>query len=155
MTWMNEWDIDNALDQWSRHPVLGPAVLTLDALRKVTNRQSDGWPYYQKPSRAASQLMDLIKQGETAARRSYERRPGADYTEPAEADLRKALRPVKAFRTRQGWDFEIIERLPTERERLSRSLMDAERAASGYAALADAQLARARDIAAELAELDI
>jgi hypothetical protein len=102
--WMNEHDIDEALHRFSDHPLLGPAMQTLDNLRRAVNRNSDGWAYWPKPARAADKLMELITRDGTARWRFDDER--ADVTENA---LKAAYRPIKAFRTRHGIDFEIVE----------------------------------------------
>ena len=102
MSWMNEYDIDDAVARWSGfHPVLGPAAKTLYNLKQWTNRNSDGWPYWRKPANAAARLMELI-QGDLPGSRF-----DAEREDATPEKLKAALRPVKAFRTRQGADFEI------------------------------------------------
>lgn len=101
MRFMNEYEISRALDDYSDHPVLGPATQTLAALADWTNRNSDGWPYWAKPCRAAAKLMDLIQGDGTWQAR-------ADVNERATpAAYALALRPIKSFRTRHGADFTI------------------------------------------------
>jgi hypothetical protein len=103
MRFMNEYDIDRTVTRYADHPVLGPATQTLANLRDWTNRNSDGWAYWPKPGRAAAKLEELITGDGTyqseaeAARRA------------TPAAYRRALTPIKAFRTRQGADFEIVE----------------------------------------------
>jgi hypothetical protein len=97
MLYMNEYEIEHALDRNGNDPVLGPASLTLWNLMRWTNENSDGWAYWPKPCRAAKGLQEFIQ------KYSY---PCA-YASPAE--YKAALRPIKAFRTRQGADFEIVE----------------------------------------------
>lgn len=96
MLFMNEHDIDRAENLFHGDPVLGPAVRTLRNLVSWTNSNSDGWAYWPKPCRAAEKLQRLIQSGSATA-----------------DELRTALRPVKAFRTRQmnvGLpSFEIVE----------------------------------------------
>lgn len=115
MRFMNEYDIDDAVRQWARHPVLGPAALTIRNLRDWTNRNSDGWVYWQKPSNAAGKLQDLIMDPGTAAfGRDFDREDATP------EQLKAALRPIKAFRTRMTNEgkitetntFEIVEVLP-------------------------------------------
>lgn len=101
MRFMNEWDIDNAVRLYSTHPVLGPATRTLASLADWADSHSDGWVYWPKPARSASKLMELIERDGTSR---YHGGPREDAT-PAE--LRKALAPVKAFRTRWAADFVI------------------------------------------------
>jgi hypothetical protein len=99
MLFMNEYDIENAVMRYSLQddePVLGPAALTLRNLMEWTNRNSDGWPYWAKPCRAAAKLQALFP------RRWDDGRPTIE-------QYRKALVPIKAFRTRQSADFVIVE----------------------------------------------
>jgi hypothetical protein len=104
---MNDYDIDNAVARWSGHKVLGPAARQVEILRDYANANSDGWAYWPKPARAAAKLMELIERDGTW---KYTHGPREDATLP---ELRKALVPVKALRTRltrQGkpW-FEVVE----------------------------------------------
>jgi hypothetical protein len=96
---MNEYEIEDAARRWADHPVLGPATRTLTSLVEWTNRNSDGWCYWPKPGRAASRLCELVE----AARRG---------TIPTRPEVRKAYRPLKAFRTRHGhmpyWSIEDV-----------------------------------------------
>ena len=99
MLFMNEYEIENAVMRYALEgdePVLGPAAVTLRNLMDWTNRNSDGWPYWPKPCRAAAKLQALFP------RRWDDERPTVE-------QYRAALRPVKAFRTRQGADFQIVE----------------------------------------------
>jgi hypothetical protein len=57
----------------------------------------------RKPARAAAKLMELIERDGT--NRFY----GGPREDVTVAEYRRALAPVKAFRTRQGADFEIVE----------------------------------------------
>lgn len=102
MKFMNQYEIEDAAAQHAAHPVLGPATRTLSNLMEWTNSNSDGWCYWPKPARAAKQLMDLI---DTEGGWRY--RQVVDSVTPAQ--YRKALAPIKAFRTRQKADFEIVE----------------------------------------------
>lgn len=103
MRFMNDYEIEVARRRYEGHPVLGPAAETLSNLRYWTDRNSDGWPYWAKPARSAAKLMELIEGDGTnrALAEADERATPAAY--------RKALAPIKAFRTRQGADFEIVE----------------------------------------------
>jgi hypothetical protein len=101
---MNRWDIEEACSLYQSHPVLGPATQTLHNLMVWTDSHSDGWAYWPKPARAAKRLMELIEGDGT-----WEYRFGDGIREKATVEEYKAaLRPVKAFRTRQGADFEIV-----------------------------------------------
>ena len=96
---MNRYEVDDAAVDYREHPVLGPATLTLYNLMAWTDDNSDGWPYWQKPSRAAKRLMEVIEGHKRRARRADPR----DETPPVTAaDVRKAYTPIKAFLTRQG-----------------------------------------------------
>jgi len=102
MRFMNTWDIQEASWRYRAHPVLGPATLTLGYLEEWTNRNSDGWHIWPKPCRAAAKLMELIEgDGTWEARENLERATPEAY--------KAALRPIKAFRTRQGAEFKIVE----------------------------------------------
>jgi hypothetical protein len=101
MRFMNAYDIEHAARHYAAHPVLGPATKTLENLCDWANQNSDGWAYWPKPARAARKLMELVE-GEAAI--WLTRRDDA-----TAADYRKALAPVKAFRTKQKADFEIVE----------------------------------------------
>lgn len=103
MIFMNEWDIDEALGRYRDHPVLGPATQTLANLRDAANANSDGWCYWPKPVRAAKKLQELIKGDDP--RIAWRDPDREDATSDA---LRKAYAPIKAFRTREGLDFEIV-----------------------------------------------
>lgn len=97
---MNEYEIEEALVRFNRGdtPNLGRGAFVLARLATWTNRNSDGWPYWQKPARAADRLMSLLT--------------GADRFDPvdvSEADLKRAVSPIKAFLTRQGVDHAVLE----------------------------------------------
>lgn len=104
MRFMNEWEVEEAAERYAAHPVLGPATATLRNLMRWTNRNSDGWPYWAKPTRAAARLMELIERDGTSRYRFDDEREDATVVE-----YQAALRPIKAFRTRQGADFAIVE----------------------------------------------
>jgi hypothetical protein len=107
MRFMNDWDIDRAARLYAGHKVLGPAVRQVAILQEYANANSDGWAYWPKPARAAAKLMELIERDGT--NRYY----GGPREDATLAELRKALVPVKALRTRltrQGkpW-FEVVD----------------------------------------------
>ena len=107
---MNEYEIEVAVREWANHPVLGPASQTLRNLMAWTNAHSDGWAYWTKPLRAAAKLMELVH-GDHALIFDTER----DDATPAAYN--RALVPIKAFRTRQHADFEIVAAYPFARAR--------------------------------------
>lgn len=102
MRFMNDWDIDDAVERYRQHPILSAATRTLANVRDAANENSDGWPYWPKPARAANKLMELIEGDRTSAYRFGER-------DVSKAELTAAYRPLKAFRTRSGIHFEIVE----------------------------------------------
>ncbi len=104
MRFMNQWDVEEAAARFQNHPILGPATATLHNLMDWTNSHSDGWAYWPKPTRAAARLMELIERDGTAQYRFDDEREDVTV-----AEYRVALRPIKAFRTRQAGDFEIVE----------------------------------------------
>lgn len=99
---LNDYEVQDYALRYEDHPILGPATQTLANLVDWTYSNSDGWPYWSKPSNASKALQSLIH-GERLAYLDDER---ADVTVAA---YRAALRPIKAFRTRQGADFVIVE----------------------------------------------
>ena len=107
--WMNEYDVDEAVRLFDANevPNLARGATTLANLVRWTNSNSDGWPYWSKPSNAAKSLQTMLSDRTYAARFGHDRqgRPLSDVTKP---ELDKALRPVKAFLTRQGVDHDMI-----------------------------------------------
>ena len=104
MLFLNRYEIDEAAARYVSHPVLGPATRTLRNLRDAADDNSDGWAYYPKPARAAANLQKLIQgSGQTPCPFPWDT-DRADVTPEA---YRATLRPVKAFRTRSGWSFDI------------------------------------------------
>jgi hypothetical protein len=103
MLFMNEYDVADAKRRYAEHPVLGPATTTLANLVEWTNANSDGWPYWSKPCRAAKALQRLIQGDPPTSWRDDER------VDATPEKLRLALRPIKSFRTRHGASFDIVE----------------------------------------------
>jgi hypothetical protein len=95
-TWMNTYDIDEAVERFQNRPVLGKAARLLAEFRDEVNAHSDGWAYWQAPSKAAGRLIDLL-QKHLDARFSHTPLP-----EPTEDEVRRTLAPIKAFYTRLG-----------------------------------------------------
>jgi hypothetical protein len=101
---MNEYEIERARRLYVSHPILGPATETLSNLVAAVNVNSDGWPYWRSPARAAAKLMAIIVRDGTARYLFDEKR--ADVTAEEYA---VALRPIRAFRTRSKLRFTITE----------------------------------------------
>ena len=89
---MNEHDVEEAWRRFQLHPVLGPAARTMANLVEWTNANSDGWPYWRKPSDAAAGLQNILM--------NALRMRGGDHPAVTADDYKLALRPLKAFRTR-------------------------------------------------------
>lgn len=100
MIWLNEWEVENHAARWDEEefPNLHAGAQSLRSLMEWTNGNSDGWPYWRKPSRAASRLMTLLS----------DRAWGEDPSDITTADLSNALRPVKSFLTRHGVDWREV-----------------------------------------------
>ena len=101
MRFMNDYDVERAEERSADHPVLSAAVQTLKNLIAWTDRNSDGWPYWRPPQQAAQRLIALIEADGTWR--------GQQDNDPSAADLRRALTPIKAFRTKHKADFKIVE----------------------------------------------
>jgi hypothetical protein len=91
MMFMNEYEIDFAVEHHASHPVLAKATKLLAAYRDEINRNSDGWPYWSIAVKAAAKLMVLIQSGNAT-----------------DADLRRAGVPIKAFCTRHKLTFPTV-----------------------------------------------
>ena len=78
------------------------AQIVLKRLVDWTNQNSDGWPYWSKPSRAATQLQNALY---SRFRGAFQNRVEADMTD---AELKKAFSPIKAFMTRQNVDSRFL-----------------------------------------------
>ena len=98
MLYMNDFDFAYAGSRFARGRTPNRLVLTrvVDNLRVWADRNSDGWAYWPKPARAARSAMELIRSTTNAANHEQE---SHDITD---AELKAALRPIKAFLTRQN-----------------------------------------------------
>ena len=93
--WMNEYEIERAVENFTQHPVLGPAARFLSEFRHQVNDHSDGWQYFTVAAKSAEKLMNLLYEH---TGRSYPVLP-----EATEEDVRKTITPIKAFYTRRGY----------------------------------------------------
>jgi hypothetical protein len=100
-TWMNEYEIQEAMQILGGDPVLGKYVRFLDEFKNEVNSHSDGWPYWKAPAHAAGQLMTLIKAAMDMKRYGRTTSESAPQ-QVTEQMLRKAMGPIKAFYTRRG-----------------------------------------------------
>ena len=115
---MNRYDVEDALEDWTaRHEDGHEVALTLSlaeavhALMRWTDSHSDGWAYWPKPSRAAGKATDLLRKQsddyrrdgcETRWNEATGRHEVIQFRDLTEAEVRKALAPIKSFLTRQG-----------------------------------------------------
>ena len=94
MLFMNTWEVDEARRMWQGHPVLSKATQLLADLRDIVDANSDGWHSWAAPCRAAKKLQELIQSARPACNNTF---TGAEVTE---AQLKKAITPIKSFYTR-------------------------------------------------------
>lgn len=100
MLFMNEYDLQHAQHTYSAYTTPNRAYLaaTVANLAAWADRNSDGWAHWPKPVRAAAKAIALIGSTTNA---ENDRRRRVDATE---AETTAALRPIKAFLTREGVD---------------------------------------------------
>lgn len=96
--WMNECEIDSAVERFRHDPVLGPATRFLSEFRHQVNEHSDGWPYWKPAGDSAAKLMDLIHRQQYSGCGAYARVAATNIQE-----VRKAIVPIKSFMTRRGY----------------------------------------------------
>lgn len=125
--WMNEYEVRSMPDRFDAEdqPNAERGARVLLNLLAWTNSNSDGWPYWQKPSNAAGKLMDLLREIDRGGRGD-----GADLDA---AELAAALRPIKAFLTRQKVDEATRTWIIDPDEALRRSTAAAEAAIAARA----------------------
>lgn len=109
MQFANEYEIHWWIERFAADPILASAANTLCSLKDAVNGCSDGWPYWQAPARSAQTLIALLADADRAYRR------GAPHGLTA-ADLDRAYRPIKAFRTRYGakYGFDVDLHYPAQ-----------------------------------------
>jgi len=102
MLYMNDYDIQYAAqrlrqvnDEGSR-AVLAHAIQLLYDLVALANEVSDGWAYWKAPCRSAAKLQELIQSGLPSNQNNF------DPPIKTQAELRKAVSPIKAFMTREA-----------------------------------------------------
>ena len=97
MLYMNDFDLLMARTRFTRAttPNRLALVMVVDHLATWADENSDGWAYWPKPCRAAAKAMELIQSTTNAANDEQERN---DITE---AEMLAAVKPIKAFLTRQ------------------------------------------------------
>jgi hypothetical protein len=94
MTYLSEHNIVNLANNIDAQefPNLSRAAHTIRNLMRWTNENSDGWPYWQKPGRAAKKIAEALQ--------VYDRARYDFRVDMTDAEYRQALAPVKAFMTR-------------------------------------------------------
>jgi len=97
MRFMNDYDLGVARVRFTRaaKPNRLALVMVVDNLREWANDNSDGWAYWPKPAKAADKAMALI---ESRTNRENDEQEAHDITDE---ELKAAVRPIKAFLTRQ------------------------------------------------------
>lgn len=97
MRFMNDFDIEYARQRFGRGSTPNRLALALvvDNLRDWADDHSDGWAYWPKPARAADKAMALI---ESRTSRENDEQERNDITD---VEMQTAVRPIKAFLTRQ------------------------------------------------------
>lgn len=105
MKFMNDYDLYFARQRFTRASTPNRLGLTImvERLADWADENSDGWAYWPKPVNAAAKAIALIESTTNTANDEQER---ADATDEQVA---AAVRPVKAFLTRQGVDAERKE----------------------------------------------
>ncbi len=110
MLFMNEHEVEETVLRIDpdETPNLAAGAAVLSALVDWTDSNSDGWPYWSKPSRAARNLMEVLYEKDYAIRFGHDQE-GQPLTDVSMADLTKALRPIKTFLTTQGvnWNADL------------------------------------------------
>jgi hypothetical protein len=105
MMFLNEHEVQEARRFFDDDdtPNLRAGAEALAALVAWTNSNSDGWPYWSKPSRAAQRLMTTLHD----ARQPWYR--GSEVKDISPAMLAAVLRPIKAFLTREGVSHDVLQ----------------------------------------------
>jgi len=95
---LNHYDVARAVARFTaaQTPNRIRAALVLTELVNWTDDHSDGWAYWSKPRNASAKLAAMVVSTTWVANAEQE---AADATD---AELAAALRPVKAFLTRQA-----------------------------------------------------
>ena len=107
MLYMNYYDLAMARSRFTRSatPNRLALVMVVDNLREWADQNSDGWAYWPKPCRAAAPAMRLIDSTTNAENNRQEREDITD------AQMRRAVVPIKAFLSRQRVSADARERI--------------------------------------------
>lgn len=98
--YLNDYEVQDAerIFHLEGLPNLHRSTAIIFALMEYAEDNSDGWHAWPKPRRAAAGLIEVVDD----RRRDHLR--GHLFGDISEADLKRLLRPVKAFLTRQKVD---------------------------------------------------
>jgi len=89
-------------------PNAAEVARVLNRFMDWTNANSDGWPYWSKPSQAARRAQALLTELDRAQRQGR-LTSGDDTVEDfTKAEKTAAIRPIKTFLTRQGANWEEV-----------------------------------------------
>lgn len=100
--WMNESEIDDALDIVGRNkPRFLPYVKFLSDWRHIVNQNSDGWPYWKAGAQTAVRLMEGVE-------RIVESIRSRNTSEPSTRDLDRTLTPIRIFAKKHKLPVPII-----------------------------------------------
>jgi hypothetical protein len=91
--WMNQADIEWAASQRHSCPNVRKGLRLLLRLMQAVNEQSDGWPYWKAPSRAAEKLQTLLQ---TAGNLNH-----GTHGTITPAQLKAAITPIRVMVKRQ------------------------------------------------------
>ena len=110
MMFMSEHEVENIEHRIDPDdtPNLAAGAQVLSTLVGWANENSDGWPYWTKPCRAARNLMEILHERDYAIMFGQDRE-GRPLTDVSAAELTKALRPIKTFLTTQNinWNADL------------------------------------------------
>ena len=107
MRHMNEHDLADARQRFTlaAKPNRLALAIVVDNLAAWTDSHSDGWAYWAKPRQAAQRAMGHIASTTNAANNAQEREDITD------AEMRAAVRPIRAFLTRAKANRDDVERI--------------------------------------------
>jgi hypothetical protein len=99
MSWLNESEIDEAMQMFAEDPLLGPAVRYLDEYRQLVDDNSDGWCYWGYGTKCADDLCNLIETARNSKVRAFVWSDPPSKP-PTEAEIEKACRKIRTFMLR-------------------------------------------------------
>lgn len=105
-THMNDHDIQDAVFRFGLcAPNRAHVARVVRNLSMWANENSDGWAYWPKPARAAAKAMEQIQSTTSMENVLQEQK---DLTR---AEALTAVRPIRAFLTRQGVDRQLADHI--------------------------------------------